>query len=161
MKVSIVMGSKSDLDLAKAAGEILDTLDVSYTINILSAHRTPELLHAHIDEAIADGVRVFIGIAGLAAHLAGNVASKTTLPVIGVPISATRLEGEDALLSIVQMPSGVPVATVAVGGARNAGLLAVRMLGIADESLVDRMEEFQGELNAAARKKGEKIRRER
>ena len=85
MKVSIVMGSKSDLDLAKAAGEILETLDVPYTINILSAHRTPELLHAHIDEAIADGVRVFIGIAGLAAHLAGNVASKTTLPVIGVP----------------------------------------------------------------------------
>ena len=85
MKVSIVMGSKSDLDLAKAAGEILDTLDVPYTINILSAHRTPELLHDHIDEAIADGVRVFIAIAGLAAHLAGNVASKTTLPLVNSP----------------------------------------------------------------------------
>ena len=106
MKVSIVMGSKSDLDLAKAAGEILDTLDVPYTINILSAHRTPELLHAHIDEAIADGVRVFIGIAGLAAHLAGNVASKTTLPVIGVPGDGGPLNGFDALLSTVQMPKG-------------------------------------------------------
>ena len=115
MKVSIVMGSKSDLDLAKAAGEILDTLDVPYTINILSAHRTPELLHTHIDEAIADGVRVFIGIAGLAAHLAGNVASKTTRPVIGVPGVGGPLNGFDALLSTVQMPKGVPVATVATG----------------------------------------------
>ena len=137
MKVSIVMGSKSDLDLAKAAGEILDTLDVPYTINILSAHRTPELLHAHIDEAIADGVRVFIGIAGLAAHLAGNVASKTTLPVIGVPGDGGPLNGFDALLSTVQMPKGVPVATVAIGkaGAKNAGYLAAQMLAIADPQM--------------------------
>ena len=99
--------------------------------------------------------------AGGAAHLPGMLASVSVVPVIGVPVNATPLGGMDSLLSIVQMPSGVPVATVAVGGARNAGLLAVRMLGIADESLVDRMEEFQGELNAAARKKGEKIRRER
>ena len=138
MKVSIVMGSKSDLDLAKAAGEILDTLDVPYSINVLSAHRTPELLHAHIDEAIADGVRVFIGIAGLAAHLAGNVASKTTLPVIGVPGDGGPLNGFDALLSTVQMPKGVPVATVAIGkaGAINAGSVSYTHLTLPTSDLV-------------------------
>ena len=145
MKVSIVMGSKSDLDLAKAAGEILDTLDVPYTINILSAHRTPELLHAHIDEAIADGVRVFIGIAGLAAHLAGNVASKTTLPVIGVPGDGGPLNGFDALLSTVQMPKGVPVATMSVGhsGFINAAILCAEILSLNDNALMNKLDAFK------------------
>ena len=143
MKVSIVMGSKSDLDLAKAAGEILDTLDVPYTINILSAHRTPELLHAHIDEAIADGVRVFIGIAGLAAHLAGNVASKTTLPVIGVPGDGGPLNGFDALLSTVQMPKGVPVGCLAIDGAFNAGILAASIISNFDTKVKSNLERWR------------------
>ena len=145
MKVSIVMGSKSDLDLAKAAGEILDILEVPYSINILSAHRTPELLHAHIDEAIADGVRVFIGIAGLAAHLAGNVASKTTLPVIGVPGDGGPLNGFDALLSTVQMPKGVPVATMSVGksGAINAAILCAEIFALHDEEIREKLYEFK------------------
>ena len=146
MKVSIVMGSKSDLDLAKAAGEILDILEVPYSINILSAHRTPELLHAHIDEAIADGVRVFIGIAGLAAHLAGNVASKTTLPVIGVPGDGGPLNGFDALLSTVQMPKGVPVATVAIDGSQNAALLVLQMLGITDTEIAEKLRLYKEEM---------------
>ena len=159
MKVSIVMGSKSDLDLAKAAGEILDTLDVPYTINILSAHRTPELLHAHIDEAIADGVRVFIGIAGLAAHLAGNVASKTTLPVIGVPGDGGPLNGFDALLSTVQMPKGVPVATVAFGkaGAINAGYLAAQMLSTGNEELAEKVKNLREEQKEALKKENEEL----
>ena len=158
MKVSIVMGSKSDLDLAKAAGEILDTLDVPYTINILSAHRTPELLHAHIDEAIADGVRVFIGIAGLAAHLAGNVASKTTLPVIGVPGDGGPLNGFDALLSTVQ-PKGVPVATVAIGkaGAINAGYLAAQMLSTGNEELAEKVKNLREEQKEALKKENEEL----
>ena len=159
MKVSIVMGSNSDLDLAKAAGEILDTLDVPYTINILSAHRTPELLHAHIDEAIADGVRVFIGIAGLAAHLAGNVASKTTLPVIGVPGDGGPLNGFDALLSTVQMPKGVPVATVAIGkaGAINAGYLAAQMLSTGNEELAEKVKNLREEQKEALKKENEEL----
>ena len=128
---------------------------------MVSAHRTPDWMVEYAETAEQRGIEIIIAGAGGAAHLPGMLASVSVVPVIGVPVNATPLGGMDSLLSIVQMPSGVPVATVAVGGARNAGLLAVRMLGIADESLVDRMEEFQGELNAAARKKGEKIRRER
>ena len=125
------------MELAEAAGEVLSKLDVDYGINVLSAHRMPEYLQEHIKATIADGTKVFIGIAGMAAHLAGNIAAHTSLPVIGVPGDGGPLNGFDALLSTVQMPKGVPVATVAIGkaGAINAGHLAAQILSVADEGL--------------------------
>ena len=143
MKVSIVIGSKTDMELAEAAGEVLKQLDVDYSINVLSAHRMPEYLHEHIKATIADGTKVFIGIAGMAAHLAGNIAAHTSLPVIGVPGDGGPLNGFDALLSTVQMPKGVPVATVAIGkaGAINAGHLAAQLLSVADEGLQNSISE--------------------
>ena len=125
------------MELAEAAGEVLKQLDVDYSINVLSAHRMPEYLQEHIKATIADGTKVFIGIAGMAAHLAGNIAAHTSLPVIGVPGDGGPLNGFDALLSTVQMPKGVPVATVAIGkaGAINAGHLAAQILSVADEGL--------------------------
>ena len=125
------------MELAEAAGEVLKQLDVNYSINVLSAHRMPEYLQEHIKATIADGTKVFIGIAGMAAHLAGNIAAHTSLPVIGVPGDGGPLNGFDALLSTVQMPKGVPVATVAIGkaGAINAGHLAAQILSVADEGL--------------------------
>ena len=160
-RVGLIMGSDSDWPVMGDAAEALAEFDVPFEVGVVSAHRTPGRMLSYARDAAGRGIEVIIAGAGGAAHLPGMVASATPLPVIGVPVPLARLDGMDSLLSIVQMPSGVPVATVAVGGARNAGLLAVRMLGIADESLADRMEEFQGELNAAAREKGEKIRRER
>ncbi len=137
MKVSIVIGSKTDLDLAKAAGEVLDSFEVENSINVLSAHRMPEVLQEHIQAELAANTKIFIGIAGMAAHLAGNIAAHTSVPVIGVPGDGGPLNGFDALLSTVQMPKGVPVATVAIGkaGAINAGHLAAQMLAISDEKL--------------------------
>ena len=130
--VSILIGSESDLDLANKCSETLDSLSISNSIQVLSAHRTPTLLESHIRECEAGGTRVFIAMAGLAAHLAGAVASKTILPVIGVPGDGGPLNGMDALLSTVQMPKGIPVATVAIGsaGAINSAFLAAQMLGI-------------------------------
>ena len=130
--VSILIGSESDLDLANRCSETLDSLSISNSIQVLSAHRTPTLLESHIRECEAGGTRVFIAMAGLAAHLAGAVASKTILPVIGVPGDGGPLNGMDALLSTVQMPKGIPVATVAIGsaGAINSAFLAAQMLGI-------------------------------
>ena len=143
MKVSIVIGSKTDMELAEASGEVLKQLDVDYSINVLSAHRMPEYLQEHIKATIADGTKVFIGIAGMAAHLAGNIAAHTSLPVIGVPGDGGPLNGFDALLSTVQMPKGVPVATVAIGkaGAINAGHLAAQILSVADEELQNSISE--------------------
>ena len=137
MKVSIVIGSKTDMELAESAGEVLKQLDVDFSINVLSAHRMPEYLQEHIKTTIANGTKVFIGIAGMAAHLAGNIAAHTSLPVIGVPGDGGPLNGLDALLATVQMPKGVPVATVAIGkaGAINAGHLAAQILSISDEGL--------------------------
>ena len=137
MKVSIVIGSKTDLDLAKAAAEVLDSFEVENSINVLSAHRMPEVLQEHIQAELAADTKIFIGIAGMAAHLAGNIAAHTSLPVIGVPGDGGPLNGFDALLSTVQMPKGVPVATVAIGkaGAINAGHLAAQILSVADEGL--------------------------
>tara|TARA_B100000989_G_scaffold293349_1_gene270623 strand:+ start:138 stop:626 length:489 start_codon:yes stop_codon:yes gene_type:complete len=137
LKVSIVIGSKTDLDLAKAAAEVLDGFEVENSINVLSAHRMPEVLQDHIQAELASSTKVFIGIAGMAAHLAGNIAAHTSVPVIGVPGDGGPLNGFDALLSTVQMPKGVPVATVAIGkaGAINAGHLAAQMLAISDDKL--------------------------
>jgi phosphoribosylaminoimidazole carboxylase PurE protein len=137
--VAIVMGSDSDLPTMGAAADVLSELDVAFELTLVSAHRTPERLYTFAREAEGRGVRVIIAGAGGAAHLPGMVASLTVLPVIGVPISATRLQGLDALLSIVQMPAGVPVATVAVDNATNAGLLAAQMLAIDDVALRERL----------------------
>ena len=135
--VSILIGSESDLDLANKCSETLDSLSISNSIQVLSAHRTPTLLESHIRESEAGGTRVFIAMAGLAAHLAGAVASKTVLPVIGVPGDGGPLSGMDALLSTVQMPKGIPVATVAIGsaGAINSAYLAAQMLGIESDQI--------------------------
>ena len=159
--VGICMGSDSDWSTMQAASQALDEFAIPHRVDVLSAHRMPVEMIDYGKSARSAGLRVIIAGAGGAAHLPGMLASVTPLPVIGVPVDATPLDGMDALLSIAQMPAGVPVATVAIGGARNAGLLAVRMLGIEEPSLLDAMESFQGQLNAAARAKGDAIRRDR
>lgn len=159
-RVAIVMGSDSDWPTMRAAAEALDEFGVGYEADVVSAHRMPEEMVSFGREADARGIRVIIAGAGGAAHLPGMLASLTPLPVIGVPVALKHLDGMDSLLSIVQMPSGVPVATVAIGNARNAGLLAVRMLATGDEELRERMRGFQAELRDAAHAKGEVVRRE-
>jgi phosphoribosylaminoimidazole carboxylase PurE protein len=139
--VAILMGSESDLEVMKGASEVLTALSVGHEMRVLSAHRTPEDTAAFIREAEGRGVKVFIAGAGAAAHLAGAVVAHTVCPVIGVPLNATPLGGLDALLSTVQMPSGVPVATMAVGGAQNAGLYAATILAVSDEALRGRLQQ--------------------
>ncbi len=150
-RVGVVMGSDSELPTMRAAVDVLREFGVASEVRILSAHRTPDEMFAYARGAAGRGVQVIIAGAGGAAHLPGMVASATPLPVIGVPVVATVLAGVDALLSIAQMPAGVPVATVAIGNARNAGLLAVRMLGASDAELRTRMEEFQQEMGERVR----------
>jgi 5-(carboxyamino)imidazole ribonucleotide mutase len=142
MKVGIIMGSKSDWDTMKHACDILDQLEIIYEKKVVSAHRTPDLMFTYAEEARNRGLKVIIAGAGGAAHLPGMVAAKTTLPVIGVPIQSHALKGLDSLLSIVQMPGGVPVATVAIGkaGAINAGLLAAQILATEDQKLANQLE---------------------
>lgn len=151
-KVAVIMGSKTDWDTMKSACEILDLLDVSYEKRVVSAHRTPDLMFEFAENARQKGIEVIIAGAGGAAHLPGMVAAKTTLPVIGVPIQSKALNGLDSLLSIVQMPAGVPVATVAIGksGATNAGLLAAQILSITDSKLAERLEINRKKAKAAA-----------
>ena len=156
--VSIVMGSDSDWPTMEPAAKALEEFDVAYEADVVSAHRMPEDMVTFGREAHRRGIKVIIAGAGGAAHLPGMLASLTPLPVIGVPVALKHLEGMDSLLSIVQMPAGVPVATVAIGNARNAGLLAVRMLSVADPALQEKMLTFQDELRGLARAKGEKIR---
>jgi 5-(carboxyamino)imidazole ribonucleotide mutase len=159
--VGIVMGSDSDWPIMEAAALALDEFGVRYEVDVVSAHRMPREMVDYGGQAAGRGLRVIIAGAGGAAHLPGMLASVTPLPVIGVPVPLRHLDGLDSLLSIVQMPGGVPVATVSVAGARNAGLLAVRILATADEALRVRMEQFQADLNAKARQKGEKLRARR
>ncbi len=140
--VGIIMGSKSDLETMKPAAEVLADFGISYEIQVVSAHRTPLKMVEYAQSASGRGLKVIIAGAGGAAHLPGMVASLTTLPVIGVPVALKYLSGEDSLLSIVQMPAGIPVATVAIGNAKNAGLLAVRMLAIGNESLEQKLVAF-------------------
>ncbi|HSG80296.1 MAG TPA: 5-(carboxyamino)imidazole ribonucleotide mutase [Acidimicrobiia bacterium] len=149
--VGVVMGSKSDLETMQGAVEMLDRFGVSHEVRVVSAHRTPEDMIAYGKEAAGRGLRVIIAGAGGAAHLPGMLASVTTLPVIGVPVGITKLQGLDSLLSIVQMPKGVPVATVAIDNSRNAGLLAVRILASGDPALTAAMNEYQAELADMAR----------
>ncbi|AEC05898.1 phosphoribosylaminoimidazole carboxylase family protein / AIR carboxylase family protein [Arabidopsis thaliana] len=151
------MGSDTDLLVMKDAAKILDMFGVTHEVKIVSAHRTPEMMYTYATSAHSRGVQVIIAGAGGAAHLPGMVASLTPLPVIGVPVQATRLDGVDSLLSIVQMPRGVPVATVAINNATNAALLAVRMLGISDNDLVSRMRQYQEDMRDENLNKGEKL----
>src|SRR4051794_37373744 len=157
-QVGIVMGSDSDWPVMRAAATALDEFGVPYEADVVSAHRMPEEMLAYGKEAAGRGLRVVIAGAGGGAPLAGMLASVTPLPVIGVPVPLENLDGLDSLLSIVQMPAGVPVATVAVGNARNAGLLAVRVLAASDEALRQRMVEFQVSLKEAAQAKGAAVR---
>jgi 5-(carboxyamino)imidazole ribonucleotide mutase len=160
-RVGIVMGSDSDWPVMSAAAEALDEFGVRNEVDVVSAHRMPQDMLRYGAEAVGRGLQVLVAGAGGAAHLPGMLASVTPLPVIGVPVPLKHLDGMDSLLSIVQMPAGVPVATVAVGNARNAGLLAVRILAVADPALRARMEQFQADLGAEARAKGEALRRRR
>jgi 5-(carboxyamino)imidazole ribonucleotide mutase len=157
-QVGIVMGSDSDWPVMKAAATALEEFAVPFEADVVSAHRMPEEMLAYGKAAAGRGLRVIIAGAGGAAHLPGMLAAMTPLPVIGVPVPLENLDGLDSLLSIVQMPAGVPVATVAIGNARNAGLLAVRILAVADEELQRRMVDFQASLKETAQGKGAVVR---
>jgi 5-(carboxyamino)imidazole ribonucleotide mutase len=157
-RVGIVMGSDSDWPVMKLAAEALAEFDIAYEADVKSAHRMPEEMLDYGRSAAERGLSVIIAGAGGAAHLPGMLAAVTPLPVIGVPVPLKYLDGMDSLLSIVQMPAGVPVATVAVGGARNAGLLAVRILAATDPALQGRMRAFQAELKVSAQEKGAAVR---
>jgi 5-(carboxyamino)imidazole ribonucleotide mutase len=156
--VGVVMGSDSDWPVMEAAVTALQEFGVPWEADVVSAHRMPREMISYGSDAAARGLRVIIAGAGGAAHLPGMLAAVTPLPVIGVPVPLAHLDGMDSLLSVVQMPAGIPVATVAVGGARNAGLLAVRILGAADGELRQRMLAFQERLRATAQAKGEALR---
>ena len=156
--VGIAMGSASDLPTLQPAAEVLERFGVAHELRVLSAHRTPEAMAAYARSAASRGLKVIIAGAGGAAHLPGMLAANTPLPVIGVPVSTTTLNGLDALLSIVQMPRGVPVATVAIGGGFNAGLLAVQILAGSDPALLERLLTYKEELAALARTQDEELR---
>ncbi len=156
--VGVIMGSDSDWPVMRAAAEALAEFDVAYEVAVVSAHRTPQRMLGYAAEAAGRGLRVIIAGAGGAAHLPGMVASATPLPVIGVPVPLKHLDGLDSLLSIVQMPAGVPVATVSIGGARNAGLLAVRILGVEDPALRERMAAYQESLKELVAEKDAALR---
>ncbi|MET9228971.1 5-(carboxyamino)imidazole ribonucleotide mutase [Lentzea sp. NPDC003310] len=145
-QVGVIMGSDSDWPVMKAAAEALAEFGVEYEVSVVSAHRTVQRMIDYANTAASRGLRAIIAGAGGAAHLPGMVASATVLPVIGVPVPLKYLDGMDSLLSIVQMPAGIPVATMAIGGARNAGLMAVRILAASDPALQERIARFQAEL---------------
>jgi 5-(carboxyamino)imidazole ribonucleotide mutase len=151
--VGVIMGSDSDLEVMQGAADVLVEFGVPHEVRIVSAHRTPDVLYEYARSAVARGLRVIVAGAGGAAHLPGMTASMTPLPVIGVPVPLQQLDGLDSLLSIVQMPEGIPVATVGIGKARNAGLLAVRILGASDTLLAERMASYQSGLDATVRAK--------
>ena len=157
--VSIVIGSDSDLELSKKCTDILTSLSIDFSIKILSAHRTPDLLSEHVDECEAGETKIYIAFAGLAAHLAGALASKTIKPVIGVPVDAGPLNGMDALLSTVQMPKGMPVATVAIGssGSANAAYLAAQILSLNSEDLSKKLKKIREENKQAIKEKNLKL----
>jgi 5-(carboxyamino)imidazole ribonucleotide mutase len=156
--VAIAMGSESDLEKMRPAAEVLEELGVPSELRVLSAHRTPDVMLAFGQAAAEEGFKVIIAGAGGAAHLPGMLAAVTTLPVIGVPVALRNLDGLDSLLSIVQMPKGVPVATVAIDGGRNAGILAARILAVSDPELRERLATSMREMSAVARASDEKLR---
>lgn len=152
-QVGIIMGSDSDLPIMSESAKILDNFGINYDLQIVSAHRTPDKLYSYSKEAKKNGLKVIIAGAGGAAHLPGMVASLTTLPVIGVPIKTATLQGLDSLYSIVQMPKGIPVATVAINGSANAALLAIKMLASFDDELSNKLEKYKLELENTVLKK--------
>ena len=151
--VGVIMGSDSDFSVMSDAVQVLREFGIAHEVQVVSAHRTPDKMVAYAREAAGRGLKVIIAGAGGAAHLPGMVASMTTLPVIGVPVPLAKLDGLDSLLSIVQMPGGIPVATVSIGGAKNAGLLAVRMLGAHDEHLTQALDTYASDLEAQVESK--------
>lgn len=155
--VGIIMGSDSDLPVMQEGAKILDSLDIPYELTIVSAHRTPERLYTYAKGARERGLQVIIAGAGGAAHLPGMVASLTALPVIGVPIKTRTLNGVDSLYSIVQMPPGIPVATVAINGAKNAGILAGSIIGSHDDEIYKRIEAYKKELETMVEEKAEQL----
>jgi len=155
--VGVVMGSDSDWSVMKDAAEALAGFGIAYEVEVVSAHRTPDKLMRYGRDARSRGLRVIIAGAGGAAHLPGMLASLTALPVIGVPVPLARLDGMDSLLSIVQMPAGIPVATVSIGGAKNAGLLAARILGAADPAIGDAVEAYAAGLEAQVEEKNRRL----
>jgi 5-(carboxyamino)imidazole ribonucleotide mutase len=155
--VAIIMGSDSDWVIMEDAAKLLDQLEISYTVDVVSAHRMPLEMVEFAQTAISKGYKVIIAGAGGAAHLPGMVASITSLPVIGVPVALKNLDGMDSLLSIVQMPAGVPVATVGIGNAKNAALLAARILGVSDQAISSKVIKGLQEINKIAREKGESL----
>ena len=156
-RVAILMGSDSDWEVMKGAMERLKAFGVGCEVHVMSAHRTPARVMEYVASAPGRGIAVFIAAAGAAAHLAGVVAAHTIRPVIGVPMNATSLNGFDALLSTVQMPSGIPVATVAVGGAENAGILAAQILAVGDAELAKKLEQFKKDMAAKVAEKDSKL----
>lgn len=156
-KVGIVMGSDSDMPVMAKAAEILDKFGVDYEMTIISAHREPDVFYDYAGKAEEKGFKVIIAGAGMAAHLPGMCAAIFPLPVIGIPMHTSSLGGRDSLYSIVQMPSGIPVATVAINGGANAGLLAVRMLAMSDDDLLQKLKDYKEELKSGVEKKAEKL----
>ena len=156
-KVGVIMGSDSDLPVMKEAAEILDQFEVEYELTVVSAHRTPERLYNYAEKAEEKGLDVIIAGAGGAAHLPGMIAAVTAVPVIGVPVKTSKLSGLDSLYSIVQMPPGVPVATVAINGAKNAALLAVQILARSDEELNKKQKEYRKEMKEKVLDTAEKV----
>jgi len=155
--IGIIMGSDSDLEIMKEASEILNQFEIEHEVKILSAHRTPKLAADYAETAHTKGIKVIIAGAGGAAHLAGVIAAFSPLPIIAVPIKSKSLEGLDSLLSMVQMPSGVPVATVAINGAKNAGILALQILGTGDPSIQNKVLEYKTKLEKEVIAKNEKL----
>ncbi|MET4158930.1 5-(carboxyamino)imidazole ribonucleotide mutase [Agromyces sp. PvR057] len=155
--VGVVMGSDSDWNVMREASALLDEFGIPHEVEVLSAHRTPEKMIAYGKQAASRGLKVIIAGAGGAAHLPGMLASVTTLPVVGVPVPLSRLDGLDSLLSIVQMPAGVPVATVSIGGAKNAGLIATKILATADPALTDALAAYADALAALVEEKNERL----
>jgi len=160
-KIAVIMGSKSDLPVVEDALKIIDDFQVPFEVRVLSAHRTPDALHAFVRDFEKDGGKVFIAVAGAAAHLAGVIASQTLLPVIGVPVPSSALNGLDALLSTVQMPGGIPVATMAVGkaGMKNAVYFALQILAIEDTSIRDALTAYRKEMVAKVMADGETVKK--
>ncbi len=155
--VGIIMGSDSDLPVMSEAAKVLDELGIAYELTVVSAHRTPKRLYTYSESAADKGLKVIIAGAGGAAHLPGMVASLTPLPVIGVPVKSSTMSGIDSLYSIVQMPPGVPVATVAINGAQNAGILAAQIIGSSDKSVLDRVTAFKSSMENRVLDKADRI----
>lgn len=159
-KVAVILGSDSDLPIVKRCIEKLKQLDIPFEAHVMSAHRTPDVISNFVDKAEENGFGVIIAAAGKAAHLAGAIAARTVLPVIGIPIKSSTLDGLDALLSTVQMPSGVPVATVAIDGAENAAILAAQILAVSDKELAKKLAEMKQQMRQSVIEKDIKIQSE-